>query len=131
MGFRIRRPRPRWTNWSKCRTGAVQLNHLQFFIQIRLPELSADADSRIDANDVNGPAKFGDVLPEQIDALTRGEICCHVNDIGARGPKFLGRLRQSFSRGADDRIAIAGKQYNTPNASVGMAQKSMAAMASR
>jgi hypothetical protein len=111
----------------------VQFNSIifNFFIKIRLPELSADADSVIDANDVNGPAKFGDVLPEQIDALTRGEICCHVNDIGARGPKFLGRLRQSFSRGADDRIAITGKQYNTLHVNVGTVEKSMAAIASR
>jgi hypothetical protein len=87
--------------------GAVEFDHVEFFVEVGVGEFSADPNAGIDASKGERSAGAFDGFPKGLNAFARGEIRLDFDDVYVEFVELCGRVGQAFARGTDHEIISA------------------------
>jgi len=63
--------------------GAVEINHVEFFVQTGIPEETSNPDASVDSSHIEGASHFQDLIPQSLWAIPFRQIDLHFGHLCA------------------------------------------------
>ena len=93
------------------RAGTIELHHIEFFIEVSLPEEATHANAGVEARDIERTPEIENVLPKVIDAFARSKVSGDLGDVNTEGLKVCCSIIEARAGGTDDEVISASCQF--------------------
>jgi hypothetical protein len=78
-------------------SGAVQIHHIEFSVEIGLGKQATNAYPSVDARNIEVPSQGHDLIPEPFATFSRSQVCLNINDASAGRLERVGRSLEPVS----------------------------------